>query len=107
MPNANTTGLAAASMRQIGRNGIADKAVGFLTKLRFGCNFPAELRGLTAYSVQAKAEAKAMGGDATVTDQPLRATAQAVPGFAGKGFSEITIDGATAGAPTYACSTDQ
>lgn len=104
VPNANTTGVVAATMRAIGRNGVADKAVGFLTKLRFGCNFPAGLRGLTAYSVQAKADAKAMGDAATVGDQALRATTQAVPGFAGKGFAEITIDGATADAPTYACS---
>jgi hypothetical protein len=88
--NTNTTGLAAQALRAAGRDRAADDASAFLRSLQFGCGAKAADRGKIRYD-------KADSGDA------LRATAQAVPGFAGVPLNDISKPGARRGLPRLAC----
>lgn len=90
--NANSTGVSAAAFRAGGRDAAADRAVAFLTALQVGCDGPAADRGAVAYAPTGFDPANA-----------VRATTQAVPGLAGVSLSDVTAEGADAGAPTLPC----
>jgi hypothetical protein len=90
--NANSTGLAAQALRAAGRDGPADRAVGFLLSLQVGCAGPDDQRG----SIRTSAEADG--------DVP-RATAQAVLGLVGTGLAELDGTASQAAAPVLECAT--
>lgn len=92
--NANSTGLAAQALRVGGRDGSADRAVGYLLALQVGCHEPAEQHGAVAYD-----------GTGFRQDTAVRATAQAVPGIVGTGLLEIGNGGASSGDPVLDCGT--
>ncbi len=103
VPNANTTGLAALSLQTAGRYTAAAKARGFLKAVRYGCAFPAPMRGLIAYDKARFAEAKSQGAAAVVTDQDRRASTQAALGLAKKALVWVSNADSIAGLPSQTC----
>jgi len=103
IPNANTTGLAALSLYTAGKYTAAAKARRFLTVTRFGCGFPAPMRGLIAYDKARYAEAKSQGAAAVATDQDRRASTQAALGLAKIAIFRISNANAVAGMPKQSC----
>lgn len=88
--NANSTGLAAAALTQAGESDAADDARDFLLSLQTrDCE-------LGAGSVRFDADD---GGD------PVRATAQALPGLTGTSLAEVSAGGAASEIPTFDCPT--
>jgi hypothetical protein len=102
-PNANSTGLAVASMKATDHPTYAAKGTSYLTGQRFGCRFPAPMRGLVAYDATRRSQAQAAGANAKLNDQDLRTTAQAVLGLDGVPYVSITKTGASPASPIFAC----
>lgn len=102
-PNANSTGLAVMAFDTTGNATLAAKGRSFLVSLRYGCAFPAEMRGAVAYNSEARAQAKAKGSAARLTDQDLRSTTQAVLGFTQTPLKDVTNTGARFSSPTVRC----
>lgn len=102
-PNSNSTGLAVMSFDSAGYKTLARKGRSFLVSQRFGCAFPAEMRGAVAYDKTRLATARSQGASATLVDQDLRATAQAVLGFSGTSLLAISNAGARFSSPTVSC----
>jgi hypothetical protein len=102
-PNANSTGLAVMAFDSTGYSTLANKGRTFLISLRYGCSFPASMRGAIAYNATARAAQAAKGSSATLTDQDLRTTTQAVLGFTEKPLKDVTNTGATFSSPTVSC----
>ena len=88
--NANSTGLAAVALAAAGEDAAAEQARDFLWELQ------TQDCALGAGSIRYDA---ADGGD------PVRATAQALPGLTGVGWAEASSDGASVDVPTFACPT--
>jgi hypothetical protein len=102
-PNANSTGLAVMSFDSTGNTSWGTKGRGYLTTLRFGCAYPAKMRGAVAYDKARITEAKSQGSKAKLVDQDIRATTQAVLGFSGTSLLAITNTGAKFSSPTVQC----
>lgn len=101
--NANTTGLAGQAFLAGGRTAQARAAVGYLTDLQYGCDFPAVLRGGIAYNRAAYDAQDAAGAAATPQDQDRRSTSQALLALAGTPLVAVTSAGADALAPSLTC----
>jgi hypothetical protein len=86
--NANSTGLAAIALAEGGESEAAAKAQEFLAGLQSGCDGPEP--GSIRYDAED-------GGD------PVRATAQALPGLTGVGLATVSADGATTDLPRFDC----
>ena len=86
--NANTTGLAAIALLEAGEDDAAVLAQEFLLTLQAGCDDPDT--GAIRYDAED-------GGD------PVRATAQALPGLTGVGFATASADGALDALPRLDC----
>jgi hypothetical protein len=91
-PNANSTGVAAQALRAGGRDQQADAAEAFLLDLQQGCDAPEAAQGGIAFDA----------GDFDGTTA-VRATAQALLGFAPAGLEALSAEGANAAAPAPAC----
>jgi hypothetical protein len=102
-PNSNSTGLAVLAFDSTGNATLANKGRTFLVALRYGCAFPASMRGAIAYNASAKSAQAAKGSSATLTDQDLRTTTQAVLGFTQKPLKDLTNTGASFSSPTVSC----
>lgn len=102
-PNANSTGLAVASMKATDHPTYAAKGATYLKNLRYGCKFASTLRGLVAYDATRRAQALKAGSSAKLNDQDLRTTTQAVLGFAGVPYVSVTKTGASSASPKFAC----
>ena len=102
-PNSNSTGLAVLAFSTTGHPNAATQGRLFLRSLRYECTFPAQMRGATAYDAAGFAQARSQGSAATLTDQDLRATAQATLGFAPVPLYKVTNVGAKASAPPFPC----
>jgi len=102
-PNSNSTGLAVLAFDSTGNTTLANKGRSFLISLRYGCSFPVSMRGAIAYNASARSAQAAQGSAATLTDQALRATTQAVLGFTEKPLKDITNTGALFSSPTVSC----
>ncbi|WP_446664344.1 prenyltransferase/squalene oxidase repeat-containing protein [Flexivirga sp. B27] len=102
-PNTNSTGLAAVAFSLAGKTTQAAKAKSYVESLQFGCSAPAELRGGYAFDDKTFAEQRAKGSKATVTDQELRATPQALLAISQQPYLKITAGGSAA-APALDCS---
>jgi hypothetical protein len=102
-PNANSTGLAVLAFVTTGHSTLAAKGRTFLSSLRYGCAFPASMRGAIAYNATARAAQKAKGSAATLTDQDLRTTTQAVLGYTDKPLKDLTNTGASFSSPKVSC----
>ena len=101
--NANSTGLAGQAFLAGGRTTQAGAAVGYLTALQYGCDFPASLRGGIAYDSAAYEAQSDAGADADPQDQDRRSTSQALLALAGTPLASVTAAGATADAPSLTC----
>lgn len=102
-PNSNSTGLAVMAFDSTGYSTLAGKGRSFLISLRYGCAFPASMRGAIAYNASARSAQAAKGSAATLTDQDLRSTTQAVLGFTQTPLKDISNAGATFSSPTVSC----
>jgi hypothetical protein len=91
--NANSTGLAAQSLRVGGRTAAADEAVAFLATLQVTCDDDEANNGAIAYNAE----------DGFVSSTAWRATAQAVPGLAGVGLLEASAQDADRETADRAC----
>ncbi len=103
--NANSTGLAAQALVAAGADDSVDATAAWLEAHAYGCDFPAALRGGFAYDAAALATATGAGAQATVSDQDVRASTQALLGLAGVPLVAISSDGATATAAALPCTT--
>lgn len=101
--NANTTGLAVLGLLAGGYTDDARDAQYFLAKTRYGCSFPAGVRGLVSYDTATKEAALAQGPEKKVTDQDRRASAQASLGLAGIQLPNLTKAGARDVTPQLPC----
>ena len=101
--NSNSTGLAVLAFSTTGHPNAATQGRLYLRSLRYDCTFPAEMRGAIAYDAAGFANARSQGAAATLSDQDLRATAQATLGFAPVPLYKVTNVGAKASAPAFAC----
>ncbi|CCH77030.1 exported hypothetical protein [Nostocoides japonicum T1-X7] len=101
--NANSTGLATQAFVAAGAEDSADVTATWLEAHAYGCDFPATLRGGFAYDATALATAASAGSKATVSDQDVRASTQALPGLAGVPLVAISSDGAAATAAALTC----
>ncbi len=102
-PNANSTGLAVMSFDSAGYHSLGRKGRHFLTTLRFGCAYPASMRGGVAYDRARISQARSQHTKARLVDQDLRATTQAVLGFSGTSLLKITNRGAKHSSPRVSC----
>jgi hypothetical protein len=101
--NANSTGLVAQALAAVGEDPSATSA--WLTAHSYDCAQPTALRGGFAYDDAALAATVKAGAKATVSDQDVRASTQALLGLAGVPLVFISADGATSTAGPLACST--
>ena len=101
--NSNSTGLAVLAFSTTGHPNAATQGRLFLRSLRYDCTFPAPMRGAIAYDAAGFATADGQGAAATLSDQDLRATAQATLGFAPVPLYKVTNVGAKASAPAFTC----
>ncbi|MFI5837982.1 peptidase [Micromonospora sp. NPDC051300] len=92
VPNANSTGLAAQALHSAGRPLAWARAHRFLAGLQVGCASAPARRGAVDFD-----------GGAFDPDTAARATAQAVLGFTGTGYADLSAAGAAPGAPVLAC----
>ena len=101
--NSNSTGLAVLAFSTTGHPNAATQGRLFLRSLRYDCTFPAPMRGAIAYDAAGFATADGQGAAATLSDQDLRATAQATLGFAPVPLYKVTNVGAKPSAPAFTC----
>lgn len=87
--NANSTGLALQVLRADGRHAEADRAAAWLRSLQLGCGTPDA--GAVAYDPTAFAAAVNGVVPSNLDDQYRRTTAQAILGFAGVSFAELSV----------------
>jgi hypothetical protein len=87
--NANTSGLATLALLEAGEDDAAVLGQEFLLGLQVGCGEP------DTASIRYDADG---GGD------PVRATAQALPGLSGVGLASVSSEGAMDALPTFDCS---
>ena len=103
--NANTTGLAAQAFAAAGWSQELASAQGFLAGLQLDCGFAATVRGGIAFTAADRATLRSNPTDTAAVDKLLRSTPQATLGLAGGNLLDVTDEGATASAPTVACTT--
>ncbi len=108
-PNANSTGLAAATFRDAGNAGVAAAAQGWLESLQLTETDPsssaaAEDAGAIPYDPATRDAAIASGIPPELRDQLRRATAQAVLGLGLHGYATLGGDRATPIAPRASAS---
>lgn len=101
--NANSTGLAVMAFDSAGYHTLGSKGRRYLTTLRFGCAYPASMRGGVAYDRSRISQARSQHAKARLIDQDLRATTQAVLGFSGTSLLKITNRGAKHSSPRVSC----
>lgn len=101
--NANSTGLAVMAFDSAGYHTLGSKGRRYLKTLRFGCAYPASMRGGVAYDRSRINQARSQHGKARLVDQDLRATTQAVLGFSGTSLLKITNRGAKHSSPRVSC----
>lgn len=101
-PNSNSTGLAVMAFDSTGHKSLAAKGRKFLISMRYGCAFNAGFRGAIAYNAERHHWMKTTGVP-VLSDQDLRATTQALLGFAGKQLTDVTNTGAKNTPPSVRC----
>lgn len=97
--NANTSGVAAQAFALLGVDEAYDRVIQFLASLQYGCSDAAALRGGFAYSAATRTTGK------QPADSDLRATPQALLGFAGDSLLTVTSEGDDAGTTALPCTT--